>query len=393
MLLFDASHTSHTRAQTGIQRVCRSLFAELAAGEDVKPVCHDPHLGTWRPLTGNEEAVLRDRAGSSGQSRGAKWTLGQKLAGHARRLSGRKPVLPAATGLVCPELFSPRVGAHLPELFAGVTGPRVAIFHDAIGLKFPELTPPGTVARLPAYLRELRQFDGVAAVSEDSAASLREYWTWLGVDGAPSVQAIPLGIDEVPSEIRQAPGATATAGARVLCVATVEGRKNHIALLDAAETLWREGLAFELELIGLARPDTAQAALDKIQSLRAAGRSLVYHGSVTDNSLHAAYARCAFTVYPSLIEGFGLPVLESLQHGKPCVCSAHGALGESARGGGCVTLSDINAASLATEMRSLLQEPARVTKLAMAARARTFRPWRDYANDLSAWMKELRVHR
>ncbi len=389
MLLFDASHTSHTRAQTGIQRVCRSLFAELAARGDVNPVCHDPHLGTWRTLTRDEETVLRDRAGASGQSRGAKWTLGQKLAGHARRLSGRRPTLPAASGLVCPELFSPRVGAHLPELFARVTGPRVAIFHDAIGLKFPELTPPGTVARLPAYLRELRQFDGIAAVSEDSAASLREFWNWLGADGVPPVQAIPLGLDEVPGELRQEPESTAAAKPRVLCVATVEGRKNHGALLDAAEILWREGLAFELELIGLARPDTAQAALAQIQSLRTAGRSLVYHGSVTENSLHAAYARCAFTVYPSLIEGFGLPVLESLQHGKPCVCSDRGALGESARGGGCVTLPEVNAASLAAAMRSLLREPARLAQLAAAARARSFRSWRDYANDLSAWMKEL----
>jgi glycosyltransferase involved in cell wall biosynthesis len=389
VLLFDATHTSHTRAQTGIQRVCRSVFAELATRGDVTAVCHDPHLGAWRELNRDEQSVLRDRGGSTASSRGAKWSLGQKLAGHVRRLAGSRPPIPVAQGLVCPELFSPRVAANLDDLFVRVAGPRVAVFHDAIGLKFPELTPAGTVARLPAYLRELRQFDGIAAVSEDSAASLREFWTWLGENDAPPVQAIPLGIDPVPDAIRQA-SPPAGEKPRVLCVATVEGRKNHSALLEAAETLWSEGVDFELELIGMPRADTAQAALDRLQSLRAAGRPLVYHGSVSENSLHAAYARCSFTVYPSLLEGFGLPVLESLQHGKPCVCSGGGALGESARGGGCVTLPGVDAANQAEAMRALLRNPGRVSELAGEARARTFRSWRDYSADLLAWMGTLK---
>jgi sugar/nucleoside kinase (ribokinase family) len=50
VLLFDASHTSHTRAQTGIQRVTRALFAELAKVRPATAVCHDPYLGAWRPL-------------------------------------------------------------------------------------------------------------------------------------------------------------------------------------------------------------------------------------------------------------------------------------------------------------------------------------------------------
>ena len=43
-LLFDASHTSHTAAQTGIQRVCRTLFGELYAQGQAAPICYDPHL-------------------------------------------------------------------------------------------------------------------------------------------------------------------------------------------------------------------------------------------------------------------------------------------------------------------------------------------------------------
>lgn len=389
MIFYDATHTSHTRARTGIQRVCRSLFMAMESREKIRGICFDPHLGAWRPLDAGELAALRDRSARAGQSRGAKWSLAQKLSGHARRLTGRRPALPEADGLVCPELFSPRVAAQLPALFAQVRGPRVALFHDAIGLRFPELTPPGTVARLPGYLRELLQFDGIAAVSEDSAASLRDFWRWLGATATPPVQAIPLGLDPIPPEPDDARSATGPTP-RVLCVSTVEGRKNHPALLAAAESLWQAGIAFELELIGLARADTAATALGRIRELQAAGRPLTFHGSVSDAELHAAYRRSAFTVYPSLAEGFGLPVLESLQHGKPCLCSAHGALGESARDGGCMILESVDATSLADALRRLLKNPAELDSLTVAARRRTFRTWGDYAADLSAWMKSLR---
>lgn len=383
MLLYDATHTSHTRAQTGIQRVVRSLYAELEKRHRAAPICFDPHQHAWRALDRGELAALRDRGGVS-QSRGAKWTLTQKLAGRARRLVGQRPTLPAAHGLLVPELFGIGVARQLPALLASVRGPRVAVFHDAIGLKFPELTPPATVARLPGYLVELAQFDGIAAVSEDSAASLRNFWRWAGVTQPPPVRAVPNGVDPV---VTHPPVPAAVP--RVLCVSTIEGRKNHLALLEAAAALWSDGLAFELELIGLPRPDTAAAALAFIEQLRREDRPLTLHGTVSDENLHAAYARCAFTVYPSLAEGFGLPVIESLQHGRPCICAATGALGEAARGGGVLTLDRVGATELATAMRRLLTEPALATDLAMQARARKFRSWSDYADDLIGWMDAL----
>lgn len=385
MILFEATHTSHTRAQTGIQRVCRSLHVALAAAQPVGAICHDPYLGAWRTLNSRESRCLQPGQAATG-SRGAKWPLHQKLAGHARRLFGTKPILPAGTALVCPELFSPAVGARLPELLAAVSGPRIAVFHDAIGLKFPELTPPGTVRRLPAYLRELLLFDGIAANSEDSAASLRDYWTWLGVGTTPVVQAIPLGLDPLPPDAQPA---AAGAAPRVLCVGTIEGRKNHLALLEACETLWREDVKFELQLLGLPRADTAGPALARIAALKSAGRPLIFEGPADDAGLHAAYRQCAFTVYPSLVEGFGLPVLESLQHGKPCICSGAGALGESARGGGCTTLTSVDADSLTGAIRHLLQNPAELATLAARARARRFKLWPDYARELTDWMTAL----
>ena len=390
--LIDLSHTSHTYARTGIQRVARSLWREL--GDSARSITYDPHQRTWRALDPWERENLA--ADSFSLKRGTTWPLSARLRGYSRRLfssvasSLHDSSLAPHSGLLVPELFTPAVAATLPALFAATSGPRAAVFHDAIALKFPELTPTKTVARFPGYLRELLAFDGIATNSADSRATLVAYWDWLGVPAAarPVVVTIPLGID-LPSSVAASQKTPASPLPVVLCVGSLEGRKNHLALLEACETLWSAGTRFELHLIGLAHPQTGRTALARIHALQAAGRPLRYVGPVNDATLAAAYANCALTVYPSLIEGFGLPVLESLVRGKPCICSAHGALGEAARDGGCIALEHVDAPALAAAVSRLLTTPTELAALAGAAQARTFRTWRDYARDVATWLPTL----
>ena len=385
--LLDLTHTSHTRARTGVQRVARSVAATL--GDRAQPITFDPYRGAWRRLAAWEEANLAAQAPA--RKRGARWPL---LARLRSRLAGRAPqggLLgpgPGEAGLLVPEIFSPAVAAGLPALFAQVRGPRVAVFHDAIALQLPELTPVKSVARFPAYLAELLVFDGVAAVSEDSRRVLVDYWKRLGAAAPPPVVAIPLAVD-LPVPAGPLAAAAGAAPPTVLCVASLEGRKNQAALLEACERLWAGGARFELRLIGLAQKETGGAALEKIAELRRAGRPVRYDGPVDDATLFQAYRECAFTVYPSLLEGFGLPVLESLSYGRPCICAGHGALGEAARGGGCLTLGAVDAPSLAAAIGGLLGDNARLVQLAAEARSRRFKTWPDYVRELSDWSATL----
>jgi len=381
-ILLDLTHTSHTRARTGIQRVARSLYREF--GNAATAVTRDPFLGEWRPLEAWETANLASDDAAS--TRRARWPWSARWRGRWRRAMGRTDTLALPggyQGFLTAELFAADVGSHLPGVF-----PRVALFHDALALKFPELTPGGTVARFPGYLRELLQFDGIAAVSEDSRASLVDYWAWLGVAHPPPVIALPLGVNPVchPMGGKQ----PADGPPVVLSVGTLEGRKNHLALLEACERLWARGEKFSLRLAGTVQSQTGRAALDRVRTLQAAGRPLQYDGPLSDAALGEAYASCAFTVYPSLAEGFGLPVIESLAHGRPCVCSARGALGELVPGGGVVGLAAVDTGSLADALARLLGSPGELAALTAAARARTFKPWRTYAGELAAWMQTLR---
>lgn len=388
-LFLDLTHTSHSRARTGIQRVARALRRELSG--EAAPVCFDPFEGGWRPLERWEEANLD--AADPAPGRGAKWPLAARLRGRLRRWGRRPAPLRAlresgagSGGVVVPEIFSAAVASALPELFAASGGPHVAVFHDAIALQFPELSPRSSVARFPGYLRQLLAFDGIAANSAASRDSLIGFWQWLGVGKMPPVDIIPLGID--PAAPAPAPGSPAAAPT-VLCVGSIEGRKNHAALLDACESLWARGVQFRLRLVGLANTETGASALERLRRLEAAGRPVTYDGPAGDEALEAAFAECAFTVYPSLAEGFGLPVAESLSRGKPCICSSQGALGEMARPGGCLLLAGLGAPDIASAVGRLLGSPAELLELSAAARSRRFPSWSNYAKQLTSWMAAL----
>jgi glycosyltransferase involved in cell wall biosynthesis len=78
------------------------------------------------------------------------------------------------------------------------------------------------------------------------------------------------------------------------------------------------------------------------------------------------------------MEGFGLPIAESLWHGKPCLCGGNGALGEIAHGGGCLIVDQTNPLALAEGIKSLLRDQQLYARLCDEARARKFRSWTDY---------------
>jgi glycosyltransferase involved in cell wall biosynthesis len=168
----------------------------------------------------------------------------------------------------------------------------------------------------------------------------------------------------------------------ILCVGTFEPRKNHLVLLEAARLLWDRGLDFELVLIGRTTAQWGERVLAAIEALQAAGRPVRWLRHVDDATLAAAYRECAFTVFPSLVEGFGLPILESVWHGRPCVCGGNGAIGEASAGGGCLMVDQSTAATLARGIERLLTDRALAQSLCEQAICRPFETWEMLAERL-----------
>src|SRR4029077_20256229 len=191
----------------------------------------------------------------------------------------------------------------------------VAIFHDAATERLGLHTQRST-RKFRGYLQALACFDRVICISQQSRNDLLSFWREYGIRDLPEtfVESWPLEFDKSERSTMDLPNEAKV----VLCVSTFVPRKNHLALLSAAEDVWANGLDFELKLVGAWAGNWP--VLFKICALRAKGRPLDWLKHVDDQTPHSLYRECAFTVYPSLMECFGLPIAERLWRGKACIC-------------------------------------------------------------------------
>ncbi len=380
MIFLDCTHTSHCLANTGIQRVTRSLYQEGQTRGWI-PVVYDRFAQRWRSLDASERRLMEYVPSRSPSSRrSSRWSLWQKLRGRLFASCGLDPVeMGNSSVLLAPEIFDSKRFASFRELQE--KGVRVAaVFHDAIPLAMPQLTPRKTVDRFGDYLRELGALDHVFAVSRHSLEELEKYWLRESVSSTGTRLALPLAVG---FEGRDAGSSFSDNGVpRILTVGSIEGRKNHEQWLRAAERLWQTGHRFQLNLIGMLNRETGLAAEREIRRLQAAGHPLNWEPRVSDEGLIEAYRKCDFTVYPSLYEGFGLPILESLSFGKPCVCLASGATGEVAALGGCVTVDEVTAEKLSEASARLLVDEELRRRLEDECRRIVFKTWTDYADEI-----------
>jgi glycosyltransferase involved in cell wall biosynthesis len=254
-----------------------------------------------------------------------------------------------------------------------------AIFADAIPLKFPHITWPQSVARHPTYLKLLAKFERVWAISAASKAELEGYWHWLRLEHVPAVDILPLGAD-LSNVARVRQRSSLTGRPRFLCVGILEPRKNQAFLLDVCEALWSQGQDFELHIVGRVNPHFGAPIVRRIKALaRAFPGKLTYHKAIGDAALFDLYATARATLFPTIAEGCGLPLLESLWLGTPCVCSDLPVLQENAAGGGCLALPLNDSGAWRDGLRRVLDDVELVSRLAAEAIARPLPTWSEAA--------------
>lgn len=417
MIYLDVTSSCKSPMNTGVQRVVRGIFRALIHERvGLTPVLWEPRLADYCRLSRREHGFLTapfaGRAG--GRARREPGRLANRVPGvskwwrqvvHRRNQLHLAARLTAADALFVPEIFQDNRIAWLRELRAARhPAPRVAVFHDAIAWKRPDITPAARLGGFDEYMAALAGFDTVFAISNEAAADLRGFWQTqraLMVDAAVRVANLPIN-EEVRSAapgMRQsrkseAPSPVSLEHAalpRVLCVGTFEPRKNHRALLRAAEEVWRAGVAFTLVLAGRTTAGFGAQVETEIGRLRAAGGAVEWLRHVSDATLAAEYERAVFTAFPSLVEGYGLPILESLSHGRPVLCGGNGALGELAARGGCLVVDQTEPRALAAGLRRLLTEPALRARLAAEATQRQFPSWPEYVAEVLAFLQPTQL--
>jgi glycosyltransferase involved in cell wall biosynthesis len=385
----DLTHTAHTGAQTGIQQVCRELADALCDRTFAGPLIYDPFSRNWRPPDQRERRFIgHPESFGPVRRRSSRWTLSQKLRGCLWRWLPGRSGSPGAgfTGLLVPEIFGPERDRPIRQW----PTPKAAVFYDAIPVLHPEWTPGKTVRRFPAYLRQLARFDQVYCISEASRTDLRQCWEREAVEAIAETRVVPLGLPRTRLPDTRPPSCQpADPDCPVLLmVGTLEARKNHLALLDAAEVLWSRGQRFNLRLVGMLNRETGEAARMRIQELQARKRPLEWLGPLADADLRMEFLQADAFVYPSRYEGFGIPVIEALSYGLPCVVARNSALAELGPGGG-IRFCGTTPESIAEAIGSLLDHPQERLRLRDEARRRPVRTMADAAADIRRHLREL----
>lgn len=105
-----------------------------------------------------------------------------------------------------------------------------------------------------------------------------------------------------------------------LMVSTIEPRKNHAYLLDAFERLWAAGSEARLCIVGRVGWK-CEALMERIERHPQLGKRLFLFTALNDRGLEYAYANARSLVFPSFVEGFGLPLVEAMQRQLPAMAS------------------------------------------------------------------------
>ena len=244
-------------------------------------------------------------------------------------------------------------GTNFEVPYLGGT-PSILTIHDLSPWKNPEWHGAAErVRQRTPWLIRLRRARLILTVSE---AIAREIASHFGVP-AENVRVVPLA--PLPS-----PSSATTKSARppyFLFVGTLEPRKNLPLLLEAWRSIRRD-FPVDLILAGRTRADFVPFPQSE---------GLIMIGEVLDDDLPGLYSNALAFVYPSLYEGFGLPVLEAMQYGCPVIASRDPAVMEVA-GGAAIHVG--SAAALAEAMRAVISNGDLREKLSSNghARARLF---------------------
>ncbi|MHB8868316.1 MAG: glycosyltransferase [Thermoleophilia bacterium] len=358
---------------TGIQRVALNLAQRYRGRSEVSFLVFD-HLTRrfWQVDPGFLEesepidGPLEPQEASASNLR-AKLSAKQSLGSVARGLEARSPnvagpcvekarwVLGRTRREVEQRRFMARIRISAPDFLSGddvlllgaswmsgrllgslaslKASERIRIYHliyDLIPARLPHMFEPEFADAFTAHMTQVvKLFDGLMAISQSTKRDIEAFCMDLVVP-VPPVDVFRLGDDLGTGTSPHRPDCPVSERGFVLSVGTIEIRKNYQLLYQA----WR--LAGEEEralppLVVVGRPGWLSGdilhVLKNDPSIR--GRVFIL-GGVTDAELTWLYDNCLFTVYPSLYEGWGLPIAESLGRGRVCLSSGTSSMPEIA---------------------------------------------------------------
>lgn len=237
-------------------------------------------------------------------------------------------------------------------------GPLMATIHDLSWRHRPDWATRRGRRLAEAWLNDARQADRVLCPSETTRRDLAA----AGFDEGRLI-VVPLGVEpsdvdpDRPAALRAARGLD---GPFVLWVGTLEPRKNLPVLVEAMQRIPDVPLVVVGPTGWGADPEVILGPL---------GEQVHFVGPVSEVDKQAWYAAADVFCYPSLLEGFGLPVAEAMARGTPVVTTA-GTATEEVAAGAALLVDPTDPASLADAVASVLADQGLSARLTEAGRRR-----------------------
>ena len=362
----DCTGTYVSTHHTGIQRVVRNLVHYgQQSGIDCQPVVlagRQAFAVKWDPVV--SASAVSERTSGSGPGGRAMSTA--RIAGRTLATRLRKALIPrrlAAWGTDLARWASWSI-RHEPAnfqpgdilLLADTTwmyrtpppydalrrsGVQVGLcMYDMIPVTHPQFLVPRAAAGFQRWLADtIPQVDFFVAISRTVRDALRDYtlanfphagfrpenfeWFPLGV-ALDQAHAAGTVRPEVIAAFAASPPAPVVSPERqpatYLSVSTIEPRKNYGLLLDAFEKIWPQYPDARLCLVGR-KGWLVDDLIERIRRHSRWGQQLFWFENLTDTELAYAYSHAKAFLFPSFVEGFGLPIVEALQYRLPVFAS------------------------------------------------------------------------
>lgn len=358
-LLIDVSTTYHMTSVTGIQRTVRSLSAALQRNShrynlEALPVCLKRTPDEKLVLVAipgfpdtSEQEVIALRPGDCFFMLDSSWDIYPKWA----------------------EALFPRIRDLGGKVFTCV--------YDILPITNPEYFPKITVRMFePWFEIALRESDALLAISQATRAEILQ----AAHHPIPRIESFPLGADSVPLQISSPRNDMAKP--TFLMVGTIEPRKGHDTVLQAFEMLWATNPDLRLKFVGR-KGWRVSALLSRIRRVQSSNKAFVYHENASDELLGRCYEEADAVIAASLAEGFGLPLVETMQRGKQLIASDIPAFREIA--GSCpIYFRPGDPASLAQAVKFFLEHGAQT-----GAAAPRWVSWDESADQLMTKIERL----
>ncbi len=309
-LFVDVSELSQRDANTGVQRVTRSILKQLLekppSGYVVEAVYGTPERSGYRhakkfmgDFLKRDQDVAEERFIDA---RRGDILLGLDLQHHVVRKNR--------------------------DYYAQLRNLGVMVYfviHDLLPIQFPDYFRAGAAENHREWLLVISQADGVVCVSQTVAD---QYVDWLAQSGVSRLRPLAIGWSHNgadltvsaahagPSKVPQAEMTALSNGLSFLMVGTIEPRKGYAQVLAAFERLWDSGYDVRLVIVG--RPGwMVEELLEKLRHHPKLGSLLFWSEDISDADLDRMYGACSCLIAASEGEGFGLPLIEGAQHKLP----------------------------------------------------------------------------